>query len=142
MSSLLQSLFHTRLFRACVYHTPVTIAAAPVGAAAAAGAADAADVATSGAAASPPLPDVPRIAKQSKIIHALQRVFLALEGSGSRYAGVSTRPLTDSFNWHNGEELQQHDVQELIRILLDHLEKKMAGTPLAKVCRGRELARA
>ena len=131
MSSLLQSLFHTRLFRAVVYHTPVSMS--PAGGHGGGEAPAPSAGAAAGENALSPLPAELRVAGRSKVIHALQRVFAALEGVGDPSAGVSTVPLTNSFGWHGGEAQEQHDVQELMRVLLDHLEKKMAGTPLSKV---------
>ncbi|XP_066301644.1 ubiquitin carboxyl-terminal hydrolase 40-like [Branchiostoma lanceolatum] len=40
----------------------------------------------------------------------------------------STTELTDSFGWTNNEELQQHDVQELSRILFSAIESSLVGT--------------
>ncbi|KAG8223968.1 hypothetical protein J437_LFUL005581, partial [Ladona fulva] len=41
---------------------------------------------------------------------------------------VSTSDLTESFGWVDNEELQQHDVQELNRILFSAIEKSLVGT--------------
>lgn len=38
---------------------------------------------------------------------------------------VSTKDLTRSFGWDTSDAFQQHDVQELARILCDRLEEKM-----------------
>jgi hypothetical protein len=38
---------------------------------------------------------------------------------------VSTKALTSSFGWNTADAFQQHDVQELNRILCDKLETKM-----------------
>ncbi|XP_041478412.1 ubiquitin carboxyl-terminal hydrolase 40-like [Lytechinus variegatus] len=56
----------------------------------------------------------------------LQRLFarLLLLNQGS----ASTEELTDSFGWTNNEELQQHDVQELNRILFCAIEDSLVGT--------------
>jgi ubiquitin carboxyl-terminal hydrolase 40 len=40
----------------------------------------------------------------------------------------STNRLTDSFGWTNNEELQQHDVQELNRILFNAIEQSLVNT--------------
>nr|CAB3267560.1 ubiquitin carboxyl-terminal hydrolase 40 [Phallusia mammillata] len=40
----------------------------------------------------------------------------------------TTKELTDSFGWQNSEQFQQHDVQELSRILFDALETSLVGT--------------
>ncbi|XP_071955899.1 ubiquitin carboxyl-terminal hydrolase 40-like [Antedon mediterranea] len=43
-------------------------------------------------------------------------------------ASVSTTQLTDSFGWTGSEEFQQHDVQELNRILFSAIEDSLVGT--------------
>eukprot|EP01050_Picozoa_sp_SAG11_P004429 SAG11_NODE_283_length_11241_cov_8.234428_2_plen_177_part_00 len=50
----------------------------------------------------------------------LQRLF-ALMQLGNR-AAVSTRPLTAAFGWTAADAFQQHDVQELNRVLFDALQ--------------------
>ena len=56
---------------------------------------------------------------------ALQRVFYNLQyGDNS----VSTKELTKAFGWDSMETFTQHDVQELLRLLLDNLEEKMKKT--------------
>ena len=57
---------------------------------------------------------------------ALQRVFFNLKYA---HCAVSTKELTQSFGWDTLESFQQHDVQELNRVLTDNLEEKMRGTP-------------
>ena len=49
----------------------------------------------------------------------LQALFARL--ACSRCAAVSTKPLTHSFGWTGAEAFQQHDVQELNRVLFDAL---------------------
>lgn len=56
----------------------------------------------------------------------LQRLFTRLLLSDQQ--SVSTTELTDSFGWNNNEELQQHDVQELNRILFSAIEASLVGT--------------
>ena len=56
---------------------------------------------------------------------ALQSVFHMLQFT---QGPVSTRDLTSSFGWNTMDAFQQHDVQELNRILCDRLEEKMKGT--------------
>ncbi|KAB1278653.1 Ubiquitin carboxyl-terminal hydrolase 40 [Camelus dromedarius] len=41
---------------------------------------------------------------------------------------ASTTDLTDSFGWTSNEEMRQHDVQELNRILFSALETSLVGT--------------
>lgn len=57
----------------------------------------------------------------------LQRLFGLLQLSTDR--AISTKALTDSFGWSGSDAFQQHDVQELARVLFDTLEKSLAGTP-------------
>jgi ubiquitin carboxyl-terminal hydrolase 40 len=45
----------------------------------------------------------------------------------------STNRLTDSFGWTNNEELQQHDVQELNRILFNAIEQSLVNTKQSKL---------
>lgn len=45
----------------------------------------------------------------------------------------STQRLTDSFGWSNSEELQQHDVQELNRILFNAIEQSLVNTKESKL---------
>ncbi|KAK3105338.1 hypothetical protein FSP39_022933 [Pinctada imbricata] len=56
----------------------------------------------------------------------LQRLFVQLL-LGDRQS-VLTTDLTNSFGWTNNEELQQHDVQELNRILFSAIEESLVGT--------------
>lgn len=42
---------------------------------------------------------------------------------------VSTKDLTKSFGWGVSDMFQQHDVQELNRVLCDKLEEKMKVRP-------------
>ncbi|XP_056676110.1 ubiquitin carboxyl-terminal hydrolase 40 isoform X1 [Monodelphis domestica] len=56
----------------------------------------------------------------------LQRLFTQLLLSDQQAA--STTDLTDSFGWSNSEEMRQHDVQELNRILFSALESSLVGT--------------
>jgi hypothetical protein len=69
---------------------------------------------------------------------ALQRVFSMLE---TKTSAVSTTGLTQSFGWESAESFTQHDVQELLRLLCESLEKKMVGTcvdgTIGKLFRGR-----
>ena len=67
---------------------------------------------------------------ESCIPLALQRLFYNMERApGSRHPeAVGTKQLTASFGWTSAESFQQHDVQELSRVLCDTLEEKMKGT--------------
>lgn len=57
----------------------------------------------------------------------LQTLFGQLQLSSER--AVSTTALTASFGWSGRDAFQQHDVQELARVLFDALERALAGTP-------------
>ncbi|EDO28095.1 predicted protein, partial [Nematostella vectensis] len=56
----------------------------------------------------------------------LQKLFLKLQTSTKR--AVETTDLTRSFGWDSSEAWQQHDVQELCRVMFDALEGKFKGT--------------
>ncbi|XP_006020007.1 ubiquitin carboxyl-terminal hydrolase 40 isoform X1 [Alligator sinensis] len=56
----------------------------------------------------------------------LQRLFAQLLLLDQQAA--STTDLTDSFGWNSNEEVRQHDVQELNRILFSALETSLVGT--------------
>jgi ubiquitin carboxyl-terminal hydrolase 7 len=56
---------------------------------------------------------------------ALQALFYKMQFGE---AACSTKDLTKSFGWDTAESFQQHDVQELNRVLCDKLEEKMKGT--------------
>ncbi|XP_028924841.1 ubiquitin carboxyl-terminal hydrolase 40 isoform X1 [Ornithorhynchus anatinus] len=56
----------------------------------------------------------------------LQRLFAQLLLLDQQAA--STTDLTDSFGWDSSEEMRQHDVQELNRILFSALETSLVGT--------------
>ncbi|XP_071102445.1 ubiquitin carboxyl-terminal hydrolase 40-like isoform X2 [Haliotis cracherodii] len=56
----------------------------------------------------------------------LQRLFARLLLLDQQ--SVSTADLTESFGWTNNEQFQQHDVQELNRILFSAIEDSLVGT--------------
>lgn len=60
---------------------------------------------------------------------ALQQVFWKLQYSRGC---VGTKALTSSFGWQESDAFEQHDVQELYRILCDRLEQKMKGSAVEK----------
>lgn len=62
--------------------------------------------------------------KQFSIPYQLQRVFAQL--STSRRRAVETRSLTKSFGWESAQSFEQHDVQELCRVLFDAIEQSFA----------------
>ncbi|KAK5463058.1 ubiquitin-specific protease ubp15 [Exophiala xenobiotica] len=65
-------------------------------------------------------------ANRSNSAWTLQRLFYKLQKD--KFA-VSTNELTASFGWDTRQIFEQQDVQELSRILMEVLEKKMKGTP-------------
>lgn len=66
----------------------------------------------------------------ASIALALQKVFYNLEFSDT---SVCTKNLTKSFGWSNGEVLMQHDIQEMMRVLLDKIEIRMTNTLLEPI---------
>jgi ubiquitin C-terminal hydrolase len=70
-----------------------------------------------------PLPDANVVdAGGSEMSYALQKVFYELQHSSTT---VKTKNLTKSFGWDNTDAFTQHDVQELNRIMCDHLHERM-----------------
>lgn len=63
---------------------------------------------------------------QKNIPYQLQRLFLNLQTSKKK--SIQTHDLTKSFGWNSDDAFQQHDVQELYRVMFDALEKKMKKT--------------
>lgn len=49
----------------------------------------------------------------------------------SSKSAVETTELTRSFGWDSGEAWQQHDIQELCRVMFDALEQKFKHTDQA-----------
>ncbi|XP_037024328.1 ubiquitin carboxyl-terminal hydrolase 7-like isoform X2 [Bradysia coprophila] len=66
----------------------------------------------------------------SSMALALQKVFYNLEFSDS---SVCTKNLTKSFGWSNVDVLMQHDVQEMMRVLIDRIESRMKNTLLEPI---------
>ncbi len=69
--------------------------------------------------------------KQRIILIELQRLFAELTLLDQE--ACSTNKLTDSFGWTNNEELQQHDVQELNRILFSAIEQSLVKTKQSRL---------
>lgn len=63
------------------------------------------------------------------IPYQLQKLFLNLQTSTK--SAVETTELTHSFGWDLSEAWQQHDVQELCRVMFDALEQKFKDTDQA-----------
>lgn len=61
----------------------------------------------------------------------LQKLFLLLQTSNK--PAIGTTDLTTSFGWDSSEAWQQHDVQELCRVMFDALEHKFKNTDQAKL---------
>eukprot|EP00644_Phytophthora_capsici_P011176 jgi/Phyca11/545551/estExt2_Genewise1Plus.C_PHYCAscaffold_180225 len=65
-------------------------------------------------------------ADEDNIPLQLQNLFAKLQLTTQ--TSISTEALTKSFGWTGADVFQQHDVQELCRVLLDALEKTFKGT--------------
>ncbi|CAH0774521.1 unnamed protein product [Bemisia tabaci] len=65
------------------------------------------------------------------IPYQLQKLFLNLQTSSK--SAVETTELTQSFGWDSSEAWQQHDIQELCRVMFDALEQKFKGTEQANL---------
>lgn len=63
------------------------------------------------------------------IPYQLQRLFVNLQTSMKM--SVETTDLTRSFGWDSTEAWQQHDIQELCRVMFDTLEQKFKDTAQA-----------
>ncbi|XP_046669066.1 ubiquitin carboxyl-terminal hydrolase 47-like isoform X1 [Homalodisca vitripennis] len=63
------------------------------------------------------------------IPYQLQRLFLNLQTSSK--TAVETTELTRSFGWDSSEAWQQHDIQELCRVMFDALEHVFKNTKQA-----------
>ncbi|XP_043285932.1 ubiquitin carboxyl-terminal hydrolase 47 isoform X2 [Venturia canescens] len=63
------------------------------------------------------------------IPYQLQKLFLNLQTSSKN--AVETTPLTKSFGWDSTQAWQQHDIQELCRVMFDALEQKFKNTAQA-----------
>jgi ubiquitin carboxyl-terminal hydrolase 47 len=75
---------------------------------------------------------------EDDIPYNLQVLFAHLQLG--RSGAASTKALTKSFGWNSSDSFQQHDIQELSRVLFDALEVSMEGTAnshvLQNLCRG------
>ncbi|OWF37661.1 ubiquitin carboxyl-terminal hydrolase 47-like [Mizuhopecten yessoensis] len=68
---------------------------------------------------------------EKNIPYQLQKLYLQLQTSQKRAA--ETTDLTKSFGWDSSEVWQQHDVQELCRVMFDALELKWRNTKQANL---------
>jgi len=68
-------------------------------------------------------------AASKSIPFQLQKLFLKLQVSKKK--AVETTDLTKSFGWDSSEAWQQHDVQELCRVMFDALEETLKDTDQA-----------
>lgn len=69
------------------------------------------------------------IDEAKSIPYQLQKLFLNLQTSSK--VAVETTDLTRSFGWDSTEAWQQHDIQELCRVMFDALERKFKDTEQA-----------
>ncbi|KFB43249.1 AGAP007106-PA-like protein [Anopheles sinensis] len=67
--------------------------------------------------------------ESKSIPYQLQRLFVNLQTSPK--SAVETTDLTRSFGWDSAEGWQQHDIQELCRVMFDALEHKFRNTKQA-----------
>ena len=65
--------------------------------------------------------------KEECIPYQLQKLFAHLELTERAFVG--TKGLTKSFGWSAHDSFEQHDIQELNRVLMDALENSFRGTP-------------
>lgn len=67
-----------------------------------------------------------------KVVHItyLKRITTKTFQTSSKSA-VETTELTRSFGWDSSEAWQQHDIQELCRVMFDALEQKFKDTDQA-----------
>lgn len=67
--------------------------------------------------------------ESKSIPYQLQKLFVNLQTSPK--SAVETTDLTRSFGWDSAEGWQQHDIQELCRVMFDALEQKFKNTKQA-----------
>ncbi len=63
---------------------------------------------------------------KKNIPYQLQKLFVQMQTSNKKC--LHTQDLTQSFGWGSDDAFQQHDVQELCRVMFDALEKMFKGT--------------
>lgn len=66
----------------------------------------------------------------SSMALSLQKVFYNLQFSDK---AVCTKNLTKSFGWSSSDVMMQHDVQEMMRVLIDKIESRMKNTCLEPI---------
>jgi len=64
--------------------------------------------------------------QKDSICFQLQSLFACMQLTDK--SSIETKALTQSFGWTGAEAFQQHDVQELCRVLFDELESRLKGT--------------
>ncbi|XP_055703055.1 ubiquitin carboxyl-terminal hydrolase 47 [Phlebotomus papatasi] len=69
------------------------------------------------------------VGESKSIPYQLQKLFLKLQTSEK--PSIETTDLTRSFGWDSTEAWQQHDIQELCRVMFDALEQKFKNTQQA-----------
>ena len=98
LNSLLQTLYHLTAFRKATYRLPGLMDHKDPG---------------------------QQQSQKNNVAFQLARLFYKIQ---SATVPVRTTELTESFGWTRAEAFEQHDIQELARILLDNLETKMNKT--------------
>eukprot|EP01059_Diplonema_ambulator_P036900 TRINITY_DN9494_c0_g1_i1.p1 TRINITY_DN9494_c0_g1~~TRINITY_DN9494_c0_g1_i1.p1 ORF type:complete len:1187 (+),score=246.33 TRINITY_DN9494_c0_g1_i1:78-3638(+) len=101
LNSFLQTLYHLAAFRSATYRLPSNLKGVP----------------------SPNSGHAKGL--RSNIAYQLAKLFYKMQ---THPEPPRTTELTESFGWTKAEAFEQHDIQELARILLDNLETKMKGT--------------
>jgi hypothetical protein len=104
LNSLMQTLFHTNAFRRAIFQIPVPEL-------------DSSGAGDGSSGAPPP--------GGTTMSLALQRVMFQLQ---TETCAVELRDLLRAFGWTANEQFQQHDVQEMLRVLLERVESIMKGT--------------
>eukprot|EP01060_Flectonema_neradi_P038656 TRINITY_DN818_c1_g2_i2.p1 TRINITY_DN818_c1_g2~~TRINITY_DN818_c1_g2_i2.p1 ORF type:complete len:1178 (+),score=195.89 TRINITY_DN818_c1_g2_i2:99-3632(+) len=99
LNSLLQTLYHLTAFRKATYRLPGLMGNKEIG--------------------------QQQQHQKNNVAFQLARLFFKIQTSS---VPVRTTELTESFGWTRAEAFEQHDIQELARILLDNLETKMNKT--------------
>uniref|UniRef100_A0A1L8DSM0 Ubiquitin carboxyl-terminal hydrolase 47 n=1 Tax=Nyssomyia neivai TaxID=330878 RepID=A0A1L8DSM0_9DIPT len=69
------------------------------------------------------------VGENKSIPYQLQKLFLKLQTTEK--PAIETTDLTRSFGWDSTEAWQQHDIQELCRVMFDALEQKFKNTQQA-----------
>lgn len=136
LNSLLQALFHISEFRSIIYGMPTKEEETPGGNNNGGGGGDSAGGQSPSAATSHTATTAAGSGGDGggdrpsglSVPHALQRVFCRLQTAN---ASVDTNELTSSFGWSASDGFVQHDVHELLHVLLNNIEEKLTAAAAA-----------